>query len=315
MQLTEAVNLAIHEKMTLDKNVIYLGEDVESALRGFSKGLIEEFGTSRVRECPISEQGFVGVGIGTALNGSRSIIDLQISSLVYIAFDQIVNQALKLPQMLGGNINLPITFIIPCGSRRALAGQHSDNPYSLLLHMGMECYMPSTVNEAYHLTKRALLLNKPSAIFVPVHLMGISGEINKNQELNSLDFDMVSQGDKVTVITNGSTCSYVKEIFQERNNSSEVDHINISCLNCQMPEIVIQSANKTKKLVVIDDSNEKSGWGESIIAQIVTHVNFSKCRVHNIARKGYVVPFAWELEQEVIVQKNRIKKLFLCYGV
>jgi pyruvate dehydrogenase E1 component beta subunit len=113
LKYQQALALALRDEMARDDSVFVIGEDVRQALRGVSKGLVEEFGPERVLDTPISEQAFTGFATGAALCGRRPVVEFQIPSLLYIAFEQIVNQAAKLRLMTGGQASVPVTYLIP----------------------------------------------------------------------------------------------------------------------------------------------------------------------------------------------------------
>src|SRR5205807_3183480 len=133
------------------------GEDVRHSLRGITKGLVDEFGEDRILDTPISEQAFTSFATGAALSGRRSVVEMQIPALLYVAFEQIVNQAQKLRLMTGGQASVPVTYIAPgSGARLGLAGQHSDHPYSLFVHAGVKTVLPATAFDAYGLLAAAI---------------------------------------------------------------------------------------------------------------------------------------------------------------
>src|SRR6266404_6106210 len=131
MTYLEALVLAQIEEMERDERVIVMGEDI--AIYGGGK-MIDRFGPSRIWSMPISETSFTGVGIGAAINGLRPIVDLGIASFMYLASDQIINQAAKLRFMTGGQIKVPVVFRCCMYYNASLAAQHSDRPYPFFMN-------------------------------------------------------------------------------------------------------------------------------------------------------------------------------------
>src|SRR5262249_62224306 len=132
-----AVGKALRDEMACDPSVFVIGEDVRQSLRGVTKGLADEFGDERVLDMPIAEQMFTGFATGAALSGRRCVVEYQIPSLLYLAFEQIANQAQKLRLMTGGQAAVPVVYLVPgAGARRGLAGQHSDPPQPTCLPAG-----------------------------------------------------------------------------------------------------------------------------------------------------------------------------------
>ena len=130
MRYLQALSKALRDEMERDPKVFVVGEDVRESLRGVTKGLAADF-DDRVLDMPISEQMFTGFATGAALAGHRAVVEFQIPALLYIAFEQIVNQAQKLRLMTGGQASVPVVYLVPgSGARLGLAAQHSDHPYS-----------------------------------------------------------------------------------------------------------------------------------------------------------------------------------------
>src|SRR5580765_8505696 len=128
---TSAIAEGISEEMTADETVIVLGEDVVTGPIGGTKGLFKQFGAERVRNTPITEQVIVGSCVGAAATGLRPVADMMFSSFLYLAMDQLANQAARLRYMSGGQINLPIVFMAGTGAAGSLAAQHSESPHSV----------------------------------------------------------------------------------------------------------------------------------------------------------------------------------------
>jgi pyruvate/2-oxoglutarate/acetoin dehydrogenase E1 component len=306
MKILEAINSAVIECMISEPNSIYLGEDVEAALRGFSANLISRFGTQRVRECPISESGFVGVATGSALTGVRAIVDLQISSLVYVAFDQLVDQALKLPYMMGGKVSVPVTYLIPCGSRQGLAGQHSDNPYALLMHMGMDCFMASDPQEGYDLLKYCFFLDKPTALFVPVHLFNTDLNVKFEPASATSSVKQISSGNDATIVTNGTTRSFVEDYLIKNGLQFRADHFNITHLNTEHLSQIVDSARISRRVVVLDDSFHHTNFARHLISELAISLSNEGIDYSIVSRPEFVVPFARRLEEDVVVQEKLV---------
>ncbi len=161
----QALARALADEMSADDRVLVMGEDVGQSLRAVTRGLLDRFGPERVIDMPLSEQAFTGVATGMAIAGLRPVVEFQIPALLYVAFEQIVNQAQKFYLMSGGQASVPVTYLIPgSGARRGLAGQHSDHPYSLLVHAGVKTVVPSTPEDAYGLFRSAIRDDDPVAL-------------------------------------------------------------------------------------------------------------------------------------------------------
>src|SRR5581483_654751 len=131
-------------------------------------GLLKRFGPERVLDTPLSEQAFTSFATGAALAGLRPVIEFQIPSLLFLAFEQIANQAHKFSLMTGGQAKVPVTYLLPSsGSRGGWAGQHSDHPYSLFAHVGVKTVVPATPTDAYGLLVSAIRDDDPVILFAP----------------------------------------------------------------------------------------------------------------------------------------------------
>jgi acetoin:2,6-dichlorophenolindophenol oxidoreductase subunit beta len=169
----KALNRALTDEMARDPAVCVFGEDVRAAVTNVTAGLEKRFGGDRVLDMPISEQAFTGVATGAALSGRRPVIEYQIPALLFLAFEQIANQAHKFSLMTGGQAGVPVTYLIPgSGSRDGWAGQHSDHPYSLFAHVGVKTAVPATPADAYGLLVSAIRDDDPVLVFAPAGAMG-----------------------------------------------------------------------------------------------------------------------------------------------
>src|SRR5512138_2109095 len=133
----EAIREALAEELRRDSRVFILGEDVAEAGTPFKvlAGLVEEFGTDRVIDTPISEAGFSGLGVGAAMTGLRPVVDLMFGDFITLAMDQIVNQAAKAHYMSGGKLRVPIVFRTTLGATRRSAAQHSQSLHAWVSHV------------------------------------------------------------------------------------------------------------------------------------------------------------------------------------
>ena len=177
MRYLQALSKALRDEMERDATVFVVGEDVRESLRGVTKGLAADF-DDRVLDMPISEQMFTSFATGAALAGRRAVVEYQIPALLYLSFEQIVNQAQKLRLMTGGQARVPVVYLVPgSGARLGLAGQHSDNPYSLFVHAGVKTVLPATADDAYGLTVAAIRDDDPVVLFAPAAVLATRGEV------------------------------------------------------------------------------------------------------------------------------------------
>ncbi|MDH3003996.1 MAG: alpha-ketoacid dehydrogenase subunit beta, partial [Flavobacteriia bacterium] len=160
----EVIVEAMSEEMRRDNTIYLMGEEVAEYNGAYkaSKGMLEEFGSKRVIDTPISELGFSGIGIGSAMNGCRPIIEFMTFNFSLLAMDQIVNNAAKISQMSGGQWNIPIVFRGPTGSAGQLGATHSQSFENWYANCpGLKVVIPSNPYDAKGLLKSSIRDNDP----------------------------------------------------------------------------------------------------------------------------------------------------------
>src|SRR5512136_1674407 len=164
----EAIREALAEEMRRDPRVFIMGEDVAEAGTPFKvlSGLVEEFGTGRVIDTPISEAGFTGLAVGAAMTGLRPIVDIMFGDFITLTMDQMVNQAAKVHYMSGGKWKVPMVMRTTLGATRRSAAQHSQSLHAWFSHVpGLKVAMPATPYDAKGLLKTAIRDDSPVAFF------------------------------------------------------------------------------------------------------------------------------------------------------
>ena len=200
----QAIAEAIDEEMQRDKNVILLGEDVGILGGNFKAtvGLYKKYGKWRVKDTPISENSFTGLGLGAALTGLRPIIEIMFCDFMMLAGDQIVNQIAKVRYMSGGQTTVPLTIRTTLGGGRSSAAQHSQSLQAIVCHIpGLKVVMPSSAAEAKGLLKTAIRDDNPVIFFE--HKM----EYNKTYEVPEEEYtipfgvaNILKKGEDITIV-------------------------------------------------------------------------------------------------------------------
>jgi len=301
----QALAAALRDSMIEDDSVLVLGEDVGQSLRGVTRGLRAQFGVARVIDMPLSEQAFTGFATGLALSGLRPVVEYQIPSLLYLAFEQIVNQAQKFRLMTGGQAGVAVTYFVPgSGARLGLAGQHSDNPYSFFVHAGVKTVVPSTAEDAYGLLRASIADDDPVAFFAPAAALGVRGELS--DEVIPLGVGRVHrQGTDVTVLAVGHLVHDAVAVAAELGNDISVEILDPRTLYPMDWAMLASSLEKTGRLVVFDDSNLSGGFAAEVVATAAEtmHLVSPPARV---ARADSVIPFAVGLELEILPSRERL---------
>jgi pyruvate/2-oxoglutarate/acetoin dehydrogenase E1 component len=307
-----ALKEAIHQEMSIDPSVFVIGEDVRHSLRGATKDLYEKFGADRVIDTPISEAAFTGMATGAAMSGMRPIVEYQISALIYVAFDQMINQAMKLPYMMGGQGSVPVTYmVIGSGARSGLAGQHSDHPYPFLLHGGMKTIVASTPYDVKGLMISAIRDQDPVILFAPAKVLALKGDVP--EEPYAIPFgkaDIKRIGHDVTIAAVGHLVHDALKVAAEL----EKEGISLEVFDPRtlLPfdkETLLSSVAKTGRLIVFDDSNRTCGFAAEI-ASIVAEEGFSYLKepIIRVTRADVPVPFNVEMEKAVIPKAEDLKR-------
>jgi len=259
IQFREAVAEAMSEEMRLDDSIYLMGEEVAEYNGAYkaSKGMLDEFGPERVIDTPISELGFSGIGVGSAMNGNRPIIEFMTFNFSLVGIDQIINNAAKMRQMSGGQFNIPIVFRGPTGSAGQLGATHSQAFESWFANTpGLKVIVPSNPYDAKGLLKAAIRDDDPVIFMESEQMYGDKGEVPEDEYLIEIGkADIKREGSDVTIVSFGKI---IKEAYKAAEQLAEED---ISCeiidLRTIRPldhETILESVKKTNRLVILEES-------------------------------------------------------------
>jgi acetoin:2,6-dichlorophenolindophenol oxidoreductase subunit beta len=309
LRYQQALAKALRDEMERDPAVFVVGEDVRESLRGVSKGLAADLGEDRVLDTPISEQAFTGFATGAALAGRRPVVEYQIPALLYIAFEQIVNQAHKLRLMTGGQARVPVTYLIPgSGARLGLAGQHSDHPYTFLVHAGVKTVLPATAYDAYGLFVAAIRDDDPVAVFAPAAVLGVRDEVPDEPYTVELGRGRIHrEGTDVTVVAVGHLVHDALALAAELEAEISVEVFDPRSLLPFDWELLDESLAKTGRLVVYDDSNRSAGLAAEVAATAAEEMNL-QAPPRRVTRADAPISFALELERAVLPSRDALER-------
>jgi len=304
LRYLEAMNEAYHQEMERDPSIFILGEDIRGNLRGETRGLLERFGSGRVLDTPISEAAFVGFGTGAAMAGMRPIVQFQIATLIYLAFDQLVNNAAKMRLMMGGQATVPVTYtIMATGARNGLAGQHADNPYPYFLHAGIKTVCPANAYDAKGLLISAIREDDPVGFFAPAGCMAQRGDVPEEPYAIPLGQGEVKrEGSDVTVIAIGQMVAEalrVAETLAEEGISVRVwDPRTLLPLD---KDGACAAAAATGRVVIYDDANRTCGFAAELSALLAERVfDELKAPIKRVTRADVPISFSAPLEQAAL---------------
>lgn len=271
VQFREAVCEAMSEEMRRDDSVYLMGEEVAEYNGAYkaSKGMLDEFGDKRVIDTPISELGFCGIGVGSAMNGLRPIIEFMTFNFSLVAIDQIISNAAKMRQMSGGQFNVPIVFRGPTASAGQLGATHSQALESWYANCpGLKVVVPSNPYDAKGLLKSAIRDDDPVIFMESEQMYGDKGEIPEGEYLLPLGVaDVKRPGSDVTVVSFGKI---IKEAYKAADELSEqgvdVEIIDLRTVRPIDYATIIESVKKTNRLVILEES-----WPLGSIATEITY--------------------------------------------
>ncbi|WGH27478.1 MAG: pyruvate dehydrogenase complex E1 component subunit beta [Candidatus Bostrichicola ureolyticus] len=266
----EVIVEAMSEEMRRDNTIYLMGEEVAEYNGAYkaSKGMLEEFGKERVIDTPISELGFAGIGIGSAMNGCRPIIEFMTFNFSLLAIDQIVNNAAKISQMSGGQWNIPIVFRGPTGSAGQLGATHSQSFESWYANCpGLKVVIPSNPYDAKGLLKSSIRDNDPIIFMESEQMYNDKMMIPKEEYLIPLGVASIKKkGNDVTVVSFGKIIKIVFEAI-EILKDIDIEIIDLCTIRPLDYKTILDSVKKTNRLVIVEES-----WPFASIASEITYV-------------------------------------------
>jgi pyruvate dehydrogenase E1 component beta subunit len=270
----EAVRHALAEELTRDPNVVVMGEEVGQFQGAYkvTQGLLEKFGPLRVADTPISEAGFIGMGIGASMLGVRPVMELMFWSFYSVAFDQILNNAANVRYMSGGQINCPIVIRGPANGGTNVGATHSHTPENVLAaHPGVKVVVPSTAYDAKGLLKSAIRDNDPVFFLENTMLYGEKGEVPDEEYLIPLGkADVKREGKDLTIVTYGrpviQSLAVAELLAKEHDISAEI--IDLRTIRPLDIDTVLASVRKTHRVLIVEEQKPFCGVGAQLTYMI-----------------------------------------------
>jgi pyruvate dehydrogenase E1 component beta subunit len=296
----KALHRALNDELARDPAVCVFGEDVGVGVNNVTSGLLAKYGPDRVVDMPLSEQAFTSFATGAAIAGRRPVIEFQIPSLLFLVFEQIVNQAHKLSLMTGGQTGVPVTYFLPgSGSRAGWAGQHSDHPYSLFAHAGVKTVVPAVPSDAYGLFLTAIREDDPVVLFGPSGALGVREDVDyATLGPVPLGVGRVHRpGTDVTVVAIGHLVQTALAVADRLADQVSVEVFDPRSVYPFDWSGLAASLSRTGRLVVVDDSNRTCGMGGEIIATAAEEMRLVAPPKRVTRPDGAVLPFAIELDR------------------
>ncbi len=312
LALRDALNEAMSEEMRRDETVFLMGEEVAEYNGAYkvSKGMLDEFGSKRVIDTPITELGFAGLGVGAAMNGLRPIVEFMTWNFAILAFDQLVNNAAKTLSQSGGQFGCPIVFRGPSGAAGQLAQQHSQTFESWLANCpGLKVISCTDPADAKGLLKSAIRDDDPICMMESELLYGHKGEVPEGEYLTPIGKAAVRiEGTDVTIVSFNKMMEEVKSAaleLKKENISAEV--IDLRTIKPLDFETVVKSVKKTNRLVVVDESWPFAGVSAEVAYQIQKYAfDYLDAPVTRVNSADTSLPYAPTLVEEYLPNPSKI---------
>lgn len=270
----KAINEALAEEILRDENVVIIGEEVAQYNGAYkvTEGLWERFGDKRVVDAPISEAGFIGMGIGASMLGIRPVMELMFWSFAYVAWDQIINNAGQCRYMSGGLLNCPIVIRGPANGGTNVGATHSHTPENFIANTpGLKVVCPATAYDAKGLMKMAIRDNDPVCVMENTLLYGESWEVPEEEYVIPLGVaDIKREGQDVTLIAHGRavlTALKAAEIL-EAEHGIHAEVLDLRSIRPLDEEAILRSVAKTHRAVLVDENKPFCGVSAQIAAMI-----------------------------------------------
>jgi len=306
MTIREAIRDALREEMERDENVFLLGEDVGvyGGVFEVTGGLLEEFDENRVRDTPISEAAIVGASVGAAATGSRPVAEIMFSDFLGVAGEQIINQMAKMRYMFGGKTQMPVTVRTTEGGGMGAASQHSGTLHTWFAHLpGIKAVTPGTPAAAKGLLKSAIRSNDPVFFFENKTIYEQEGEVPRDEDFTIPlgTANVERQGEDVTVVATQRLVGESLSVADELEGDVSVEVIDLRSLYPLDTETLVDSVEKTGRLVVADESPLSYGTHAEIMARVVENAFYSlDAPLQRVGVPDTHVPFSPGLESEVL---------------
>ena len=302
----EAVRDGIATAMRADDRVFIMGEDIAEmgGSMGVTQGLLDEFGSERVRNTPISEMAIVGAGIGAAMAGMRPIVEIMYEDFLTLSLEQIVNQAAKHRYMSGRQVKVPLTIRTQGGAGWSPGAQHAQQLEAWLVHIpGLKVAFPSTPQDVRGILWTAIHDDNPVVVFEHRLLYPVKGEVSEELEPIPLGKPrVVREGTDVTVIAIGPLVHRALDAAKQAEEEGiSVEIVDPRTLQPLDEDALVASVKKTNRAVVAHEAVTRMGFGAEVAA-VLQHQAFDylDAPIERVGAKFTPLAFAPVMEQYVV---------------
>ena len=308
----DACREAIRDALKRDPRVFLMGEDGGryGGCYAVSKGLLEEFGAERIRDTPLSESAFTGMGIGAAMNGMRPIVEIMTVNFALLALDQIVNNAAAIRHMSGNQFGVPLVIRMATGAGRQLAAQHSHSLEGWFAHVpGLKVLAPATLEDARGMLWTALEDPDPVLIFEHVMLYNSAGTLAPDAGAVPIDKAKVRrEGKDVSIVTYGGTLPKALAAAEQlAKDGVAAEVVDLRTLRPLDEETILASVRKTRRAVIVDEGWRAGSLSAEISARIMEQALWSlDAPVARVCAAEIPIPYPHHLEDAALPQAPAI---------
>jgi pyruvate dehydrogenase E1 component beta subunit len=318
LTFVEAINEALHEEMARDERVFIIGEDIrigygKGGAFGATNGLFKRFGPDRVIDTPISESAIAGLSVGAALWGMRPIAEIMFSDFLALAMDHIANSAAKMRYAYAGEATAPVVFRMAFGAGVGAALHHSQSPEAWITNVpGLKIVMPSTPYNAKGLLKSAIRDNNPVVFFEHKYQYSrLKGEVPQEEYCIPLgQADIRRSGEDLTIIGSGAMANQAMmaaDLLASEGIKAEV--VDLQTLIPLDKKTILQSVEKTGKVLIVHEAPTFGGFGGEIAAMIADEAFYSlDAPIKRVGAPFTPVPVSPILEKFYLPNAEKIAK-------
>lgn len=314
MTIREAIRETLREEMARDEDVFLMGEDIATmgGVLDVTGDLHKEFDKDRVRDTPIGESGFMGAATGAAATGSRPVVEIMFSDFLGVAMEQIMNQMAKMRYMFGGKTEMPVTVRTTEGGGMGAASQHSGTVHTWIAHFpGLMAVAPGTPAAAKGLLKSAIRSDDPVFFFENKMIYEQSGEVPTDEDFTVPlgEANVEREGEDVTVVATQRLVGESLSVADDLEGDTDVEVIDPRSLYPLDTDTIVESLNKTGRLVVADESPLSYGTHAEVMARAVENAFYSlDAPIQRVGVPDTHMPFSPTLEQEVLPDGEDVRE-------
>lgn len=310
----EAIRMGISEEMRNNEDVFILGEEVGEYNGAYkvTQGLLTEFGSKRVIDTPITEQGFTGLAIGAAFYGLKPIVEFMTFNFAMQAIDQIINSSAKTHYMSGGLIKSSIVFRGPNGAASRVAAQHSQCYAAWYSHIpGLKVIMPYSQNDHKGLIKSAIRDQNPVIFLENEILYNDIGEVNQSPDflIEIGKANIITEGEDITIVSFGIQMKNIIEVAIVLKNkySIKAEIIDLRTIRPLDIDTIIRSVKKTNRILVVEEGWPFCSVSSEIITQVIEKAfDYLDAQPKRVTGKDVPLPYAENLEKAALVSSKDI---------